>query len=76
MRARLVACETKFFAPTASEFAATPPLEALRALISIAASSPRLNLDFLDVRKAHLNGVAKRRVVIKIPQIRAADLEA
>ena len=67
VRARLVACETKWFAPAASEFAATPPLEALRVLISLAASSPGLYLDFLDVRKAHLNGIAKRRVVIKIP---------
>ena len=67
VRARLVACETKWFAPAASEFAATPPLEALRVLISLAASSPGFYLDFLDVRKAHLNGIAKRRVVIKVP---------
>ena len=37
VRASPVACEVKQFAPQASEFAATPPLEALRILISIAA---------------------------------------
>ena len=30
-------------------FAATPPLEALRCLISLAASDSSLHLDFLDV---------------------------
>ena len=68
VRARLVACETKIFAPTASEFAATPPSEALRARVSLAASSSGLHLDFLDVSRVHLHGVSKRRVVIKIPE--------
>ena len=68
VRARLVACEVKQYAPHASEFAATPPLEALRALISIAASNRKLLLDFLDVRKAHLNGIAKRRIIVRLPK--------
>ena len=59
--------EVKWFAPDASEFAATPPLEALRAMISIAASDSLLHLDFLDVRKAHLNGLCERRAVTKLP---------
>ena len=63
----MVACEVKWVAPDASEFAASPLLEALRTMVSIAASDSRQYLDFLDVRKAHLNGVCKRRVVIKLP---------
>ena len=68
VRARAVVCEVKAFAPHASEFAATPPLEALRVLISLAATDSSLHLDFVDVRKAHLNGAIKRRVVIRLPR--------
>ena len=68
VRARAVVCEVKSFAPHASEFAATPPLEALRILISMAASDSGLFLDFIDVRKAHLNGAVRRRVVIRLPK--------
>ena len=68
MRARLVACEVRHFAPEASVFAATPPLEALKILVSLAASQPQWVMDFLDVRKAHLNGMVKRRVIIKLPK--------
>ena len=67
-RARLVACEVKHFAPDASEYAATPPIEAFRAMVSLAASHEKFRLDFLDVRKAHLNAASRRRVVVRLPK--------
>ena len=72
-RARLVACEVKHFAPDASEYAATPPIEAFRAMVSMAASRPKFRMDFLDARKAHLNAHAKRRVVIRLPKEAGVD---
>ena len=67
VRARIVACEVKWSASDASEFAATPPLEALRDMASIAASDSQLHLDFLGARKAHLSEVCRCRAVIKLP---------
>ena len=49
-------------------FAATPPLEAFRALISLAATNKTWCLEFIDIRKAHLNRKARRRVVVKRPK--------
>jgi hypothetical protein len=37
-------------------------------LISVAASNRRYCLDFHDVRKAHLNGLSRRNVVISLPK--------
>ena len=37
-------------------------------LISLAATNRTWCLDFIDVRKAHLNGKSKRRVVVKLPK--------
>ena len=69
VRARLVACEVKGAANSeAALFAATPPLDALRCLISLAASCREKVLDFVDVRKAHLNGKARRSLVVKLPK--------
>ena len=71
VRARLVACEVKFSSAggtNADLFAATPPLEVFRALISLAATNRTWCLDFIDVRKAHLNGKSRRRVVVKLPK--------
>ena len=58
VRARLVACEVKYSSaggPKMGLFAATPPLEVFRALISLAATNRYWCLDFIDVRKAKLN---------------------
>ena len=69
VRARLVACEVKGSdASEAHLFAATPPLDALRVLIALAASMPDLSLDFLDIQKAHLNGTSTRCIVVKLPK--------
>ena len=71
MRARLVACEVTYSSAggfNADLFAATPPLEVFRALISLAATIKTWCLEFIDIRKAHLNGKARRRVVVKLPK--------
>ena len=71
VRARLVACEVKFSSAggtNADLFAITQPLEVFRALISLAATNRTWCLDFIDVRKAHLNGKSRRRVVVKLPK--------
>ena len=50
-------------------FAATPPLEALRLLISHAASNIAKNLKLMvmDARKAHLHAMAVRDVFVDLP---------
>ncbi len=49
-------------------FAATPPLEALRLLLSMAASSGHdIKVEVLDARKAHLHAFADRTVFVKLP---------
>ena len=49
-------------------FAATPPLEALRLLLSMAASSGRdVKVEVLDARKAHLHAFADRTVFVQLP---------
>ena len=69
VRARLVACEVKGYAASeASLFVSTPPLDALRAMIALAACDCSMSLDFLDIRKAHLNGISSRLVAIKLPK--------
>ena len=35
-------------------------------MVSLAATNKRWVLEFIDIKKAHLNGKAKRRVVIKL----------
>ncbi len=49
-------------------FAATPPLEALRLLLSMAASSGNdIKVEVLDARKAHLHAFADRTVFVQLP---------
>jgi hypothetical protein len=49
-------------------FAATPPLEALRLLLSVAASSGHdIKIEVLDARKAHLHAFAERTVFTQLP---------
>ena len=53
-------------------FAATPPLEAIRVLISRAAtetpSRVRRKMMFIDAKKAHLNPLCKEDVYIELPE--------
>jgi len=73
VRARLVAQEVKYSSGVAgidpSLFSATPPLEALRALVSRSSSVRDHIIGQIDVKKAHLYGLATRRVSINLPAI-------
>jgi hypothetical protein len=54
-------------------FAATPPLESLRLLLSLAASSGQdIKVEVLDARKAHLHAYADRTVFTQLPPEEAA----
>jgi hypothetical protein len=49
-------------------FAATPPLESLRLLLSLAASEGQdIKVEVLDARKAHLHAFAERTVFTQLP---------
>jgi len=77
-RSRLVTQETKRVSTieagdVAAVFAATPPLEALRTLLSLAMSSPVRGPDqpvlmFLDVSRAHLHSDLHRDVFVVAPE--------
>jgi len=68
IRSRLVACEVKGSSASSLDFfSATPPLEVLRIFLAMASHDASLALNFSDVRKAHLNGRARRYVLVKLP---------
>ena len=73
-RARFVACEVNTCAEEdANFFAATPPLEAKRLLLSEWATKRQRNgnvlqLHFSDAKKAYFNGVPTRRLYIRLPK--------
>jgi hypothetical protein len=49
-------------------FAATPPLESFRLLLSLAASDTQdIKIEVLDARKAHLHAFAERTVYTQLP---------
>ncbi len=48
-------------------FAATPPLEALKMIISIAASNPGLQIMINDVKRAYFHAPVKRPVYVELP---------
>jgi hypothetical protein len=71
IRCRLVGTEVAYGKTANAEaafFAATPPLEATKALLAAASADRRAGLMLIDVRKAHLNGTCRRGVVIKLPR--------
>ena len=52
-------------------FAATPPLEVLRLVISILASTRKQNkwkLDSVDIKRAYFHAPAKRDIYVKLPE--------
>ena len=72
VRARLVAQEVNTH-PEDSFFAATPPLEAKRMLMSEFATEryrdgKPLKLSFIDVRKAYFNGIPTRKLFVRLPK--------
>ena len=66
VRIRLVAQEIAFRRNDDS-YAATPPLEALRMLLSIAASSQGYKILVMDARKAHLHATVDRLIYVNLP---------
>ena len=68
VRCRYVAQEIAF-SRSDDFFAATPPLEALRLLISHAASNRKQGYKILvmDARKAHLHAYADREIYVELP---------
>ena len=78
IRSRYGACEVNTHKDE-SLFASTPPLEALRLLLSWTASGPRTGghkrkILKIDVRKAHLHALAVREVYVQPPpEVRARN---
>ena len=75
LRSRLVAKETKRLSTlgpddAATTFAATPPLEGLRLMLSLAMTGMSRNrvLTFIDISRAHLHSDLKRAVYIRAPK--------
>ena len=71
IRSRYVAKEINTYKDE-SLFAATPPLEALRVLVSSAATRkgagrPDTKILLIDVRKAHLHAEVVREVFVELP---------
>ncbi len=67
IRSRFVVKEIATY-KTDDFFAATPPLEAFRLLLSLAASSGMdVKVEVLDARKAHLHAFADRTVFTQLP---------
>jgi hypothetical protein len=68
IRARLVASEVKKIKGKDMEhFAATPPLELPRFILSALACERRHGFTLCDGRKAHLNGFDRRAVTVRSP---------
>ena len=71
IRARLVAQEVKTDHSVGGHdptlFSATPPLEAMRAILSKSASDPNKIVGQIDIKKARLYGVSKRKIAIRLP---------
>ncbi len=65
-RSRLVAKDFKT-GDRPDLFAATPPLEALKMIISIAASDPTLRIMINDVRRAYFHAPVRRPVYVELP---------
>jgi hypothetical protein len=71
IRSRFVVKEIATY-KTDDFFAATPPLEAFRLLLSLAASdAAEVKIEVLDARKAHLHAFADRLVYTQLPPEKA-----
>ena len=74
IRARLVAQEIRQEASDGSMYAATPPLESVKWLLSLAASSPHasgsskeLKVSFVDASRAYFNSPCNENVFVELP---------
>ena len=66
IRCRLVAQEVKTYA-TDAYFAATPPTEALKMIISMAADDARRQVTLVDISRAYFNAKISRKVFVELP---------
>ena len=48
-------------------YAATPPLEALRMILSFAAEDPALQVSLVDISRAYFNAMIEREVFFELP---------
>jgi hypothetical protein len=62
----LVCQEVKTYA-SEDFFAATPPIETLRLILSLAADDARKQVTLVDISRAYFNAVIKRRVFVELP---------
>ena len=66
IRCRLVCQEVNTY-DSDKFFAATPPLEALRLIVSFAAEDQRRQISLVDISRAYFNAKIKRQVFVKLP---------
>jgi hypothetical protein len=67
IRCRLVCQEVKTY-QTEEFFAATPPLETLRMILSIAAENPEKDVSLVDISRAYFNAFIEREVFVELPK--------
>lgn len=72
IRCRLVCQEVKTY-PSEEFYTATPPLEALRLILSLAADNPVLEVCLLDISRAYFNAEIGREVYVELPWEAGAD---
>ena len=66
IRCRLVCQEVKTY-QSEEFFAATPPLETLRMVLSMAADDPRMQVTLVDISRAYFNAFITREVFVELP---------
>ena len=66
IRCRLVCQEVKTY-NSDEFFAATPPVETLRMILSLAAEDPRRQVSLVDISRAYVNAIIGRRVFVELP---------
>ena len=66
IRCRLVVQEVGRYA-TDEFYAATPPIEAVKLLTSMAAESPELEISLVDISRAYFNANINRTVYVELP---------
>ncbi len=66
VRCRLVCQEVNTY-DSDNFYAATPPLEALRLMLSFAAEDQRRQVSLVDISRAYFNAEIKRSVFVKLP---------
>jgi hypothetical protein len=72
IRCRLVCQEVKTY-QTEDFFAATPPLETLRLIVSIAAEDPDRQITLVDISRAYFNAFIEREVYVELPTEAGCD---